>query len=142
MFNRDDLEDRLFVDADIARRRLEALVAETVGAPLRHPDLPGSYITGRFFEIDVADNANFDHFRRFEPLTGRYFSRYTLDVLALRGQTRAAHLALLRRLLQRLWGLGIPAVPASEDAGTELPGPEDLPGRRHGRGYGAYKMRA
>lgn len=139
MFEHDDLEVRLFVDADLARRRLEALVAETLGAALHHPGLPGSYIAGRFFEIDVAENADFDLFRRFEPLTGRYFARYTLDVLALREQTRAAHLALLRRLLQHLWGLGIPAFPA---AGEELPGPEDLPGRRHSRGYGAYKMRA
>ena len=120
-------------------------MAETLDAALRHPGLPGSYVTGRFFEIDVAENVDFDLVRRFEPRTGQYFARYTLDVLALRGQTRAAHLALLRRLLQRLWGLGIPTFPAfppSAAVGEELPGPEELPGRRHSRGYGAYKMRA
>ncbi len=137
-----DLDYRLFVDADVARRRLETLVAETLGAALHHPGLPGSYITGRYFEIDVEENADFDLFRRFEPRIGRYFSRYTLDVLALRGQTHDAHLALLSRLLQRLWGLGIPAFPAASLGGEEPPGPEDLPGRRHSRGYGAYKMRA
>lgn len=141
MADLDDLACRLFVDADVARRRLEALVADTINGSLHHAGLPGSYITGRHFEIDVEENADFDLVRRFEPPYGPYYARYTLDVLALRGQTRAAHVALLRRLLQSLWGLGIPAHP-SAGYGEPLPGPDDLPGRRHSRGYGAYKMRA
>lgn len=135
----DDLYIKLFVDTDVARRRLEALVADTVHGALHHPGLPGSYITGRYVEIEVEENAEFDQARRYEPECGYLFARYALDIFALRGQTRLAQAALATRLLQRLRGVGMLAMPG-DGLARGLPGPEDLPGRRHGHGYGAYKI--
>src|SRR5579863_19324 len=100
----DDLYVKLFVDTDVARRPLEALVADTIHGALHHPGLPGSYITGHYVEIEVEENAAFDQSRRFEPERGYLFARYALDIFALRGQTPLAHVALVTRLLQRLRG--------------------------------------
>ena len=135
----DDLYCRLFVDTDVARRRLEALVADTIHGALRHPGLPGSYIAGRYVEIEIEENEAFDRTLRYEPERGYLFARYTLDIVALRDQTHLAQIALVTRLVQRLRGLGMLATPSGDVAGG-LPGPEDLPGRRHSRGYGAYKL--
>lgn len=139
MSNLDDLHYRLFVDTDLARRRLEALVADTIRGALHHPGLPGSYIIGRSVEIEIEENAAFDQARRYEPERGYLFARYALDIFALRGQTSLAQAALVTRLLQRLRGIGMLAMPGGNLA-NELPGPDDMPGRRHSRGYGAYKI--
>ena len=140
MYDLDDLYVKLFVDTDVARRRLEALVADTVHGALHHPGLPGAYITGRYVEIEIEENAEFDQTRRFEPDRGYLFARYALDIFALRGQTPLAHLAMVTRLLQRLRGVGMLAVPGDDGLAHGLPRPEEMPGRRHSRGYGAYKI--
>ncbi|HEX6796590.1 MAG TPA: hypothetical protein VF116_02615 [Ktedonobacterales bacterium] len=139
MSDLDDLYIKIFVDTDVARRRLEAFVADTIHGALHHPGLPGSYITGRYIEIEVEENAEFDQSRRFEPQRGYLFARYALDIFALHGQTPLAQMAFVTRLLQRLRGVGMLAVPGNGFA-QGLPGPEEMPGRRHSRGYGVYKI--
>src|SRR5215469_17218061 len=129
----DDLYCKLFVDTDLALCRLEALVTDTIHGVLHYPGLPGSYITGRYVEIEVANNAAFDQIRRYEPQRGYLFARYALDIFALHGQTPLAQTAIITRLLQRLRSVGMLAMP-SEDLSDKLPNPEEMPGRRHGRG--------
>jgi hypothetical protein len=134
VYELDALQCTLFVDASLARRRLEALVAELAGGTLRHPGLPGTYVAGRYVEIEISENVAPAHFGSDRAMLR---SRYALDIFALPGQTHPAQLALVSRLLQRLWRLGYEVGVAAEYAG-ELPSPEEMPGRRHPRPISAW----
>lgn len=107
-----ELSCKLFVNGDdISQQDLHALLIECLGDQVKSAEL--NSIDGLLFAIDVKRNEGFDSIRCKEA-DGFLFFRYYLDVDAVHGQQPAAHIALVSRILEYLWGLGYGAVAACD----------------------------
>lgn len=102
---------KIFLDthADTSRQDVTTLVARIIGGSVARYT-----ITAGPCEVDVRDNTDFNPARRSDPTDGFLYFRFYLDVEAMPGQTRAAQLNLVARLLTGLWAEGFVAVAASD----------------------------
>lgn len=107
---------KVFVNADVARSDLVDTIAHALDGRIK----PLNTVAGDTWEIDVRRNDEHDAERSKDQENGFLFFPYYLDVVARRGRDRQAQIALVSRLLERLWERGYGAVAAC-DFEEELP---------------------
>jgi hypothetical protein len=110
-----DLYCRVYVDGAVLADELAGVLASALDGEAK-----GREITVGGTLLEVAPSRGYDVARRHEPLNGFLYFPYCVDVTALAGQDRVAHIAITRRALEALWAGGLTAV-ASCDYEQALP---------------------
>ena len=114
MLDSDDLYCKIYVNGILAREDLLQLVSRAVSGPVEYDTV---HAAGT--DIYVGANDDDDALRAREP-DGFVYYPYYLDVIALPGQRRNDHIALVANLLWLLWAAKLDAVAAC-DFEEELP---------------------
>jgi hypothetical protein len=110
-----DLFCRVYVDGAARVDELVTMLAAEFGG-----GAAGREITAGGTVLEVRASEGYDPARRHDPLNGFLYFPYCVEVTALAGQDRAAHIAVTRRALEALWARNLTAV-ASCDYEQALP---------------------
>jgi hypothetical protein len=111
----DDLFCRIYVDGGIAADELATMLAQDLDG-----QRTGQTVTVGRTLVQVRASDGYDPDRRHDQLSGFLYFPLNVEVAALAGQDRVAHIGTTRRALQALWAHDLTAV-ASCDYEQALP---------------------
>lgn len=111
----DDLFCRIYVDGDLHADDLTQYLASELDGQLARREIAVGMTV-----LEVRASDDFDPARRHDQLNGFLYFPLTVEVAALPGQDRVAHITITRRALEALWARNLTAV-ASCDYEQALP---------------------
>jgi hypothetical protein len=116
-----DLDCKIYVEADLAPEDLGGLLAALVGGTVS--SAAGSRtVQSPIGEIDIRNNPDSDKVLAQQFPDGFLFFRYTLEFYPSATARREDRISLVERILRQLWSRGYPAVAACDYE-------DDLPNR-------------
>jgi hypothetical protein len=103
-----ELECKIYVDADGTKGELAKRIAELLSAPVE-----GTTISTRCGEIDVQRNDDFDEKRRLEFPDGFLYFRFLVELYTDDSATPRCGPVVVQ-ILEYFWAQGLPAVAACD----------------------------
>ena len=119
MTNLNAIDCKIYVESDQMPAAFAPLLAASLGEATRNGTVARTLHTPQA-EIEVRKNKDANKLRAGEFPDGFLYFRYALEVYASPTSQHAEQVALVDRLLNRLWSQGFPAVAAC-DYENELP---------------------